>query len=178
MLDLISHAIDASIDRTNPFSLSATYMDNIEFLETQVQSLKQQPKRTSDAEAHDAETAELYRLATLIYLRRAVRGDPRDSKAVKNLVDQSFAILNIRQFSLRLWPLFIIALEAHDEERRRIILFIFTESLKRQPSRSIALLKQMVLAAWVQQDLQLQDLDPLVLYDFAISRNRVPPCFA
>jgi hypothetical protein len=97
---------------------------------------------------------------------------------VEELVDQSFALLKDMEFCLRPWPLFIIALEAHNEDHRKTVLTVLEGSLMNRPLCSIQLVNRMIRDAWVQEDLHPGEIDRLTLYNAVISNNRIPPSFS
>jgi hypothetical protein len=182
LLDLVCQAVDAVFDRDDPHHLSTAHLETIESLEIRTRSAEQRLAKVSETDLFDssyaANIAELYRLATLVYLFRVARCDPQESQGVQELVKESMTLLRRIKFCERPWPLFIISLEARTEESRKRVLTVLDESLKRRPLGSISLTSRMIRDAWVQQDLWDGDIDPLILYNLVVSRNRVPPSFA
>ncbi len=163
MLDIVCQAVDAVLDRDDPAYLSAEHLKTIRSLEIRTQSLEQRATGISDADPEEMEdatnVAEIYRLATLVYLCRVARGEPRDSNTARELIQQSFELLGNMKFCGRPWPLFVIALEAHTEELRKIALTALEESLRRRPFGSMALAGRMIREAWVPQGLRALEMD-------------------
>ncbi len=170
--------VDAVLDRDDPLYLSPLHLKTMQSLEFRIRNLEQHKSGISELDPHNTAIAELYRLAALIYLSRVARGEPRDSAAVQELLTQAFDLLGTMDFCLRPWPLFIIALEADTEDLRKTIMEVLDESLRRRPLGSMSILSRMIREAWVQRDLQSEEVDPLLLYNLTVSHNRVPPCFA
>lgn len=181
MMYLICQAVDAVLDRDDPDHHSETHLQTIRSLELRLQRLGQQHSATLDVDPHamaiNTDIAELYRLATLVYLCRVARADPRDSKTVSECLTQAFAILAGMTSCDRPWPFFVLALEASTDEHRKTVLAVLEGSLGKRKQGNMALTGRMIRDAWVQQDLRTTDVDPLELYDHVISRNRVPPAF-
>lgn len=121
--------------------------------------------------------AKIYRLATLIYLQRVGRNLPRSSGKVEPLLDDAFAALKELGGCQRPWPLFIVALEARSDAERKAALQAVTASLKERPLGNMGAAAKMIQAAWVQQDLGGEQLDPLFVYNAVISANKLPPSF-
>lgn len=181
MLDLVCQAVDAVLDRDDPRYLCETHANTIRSIEIRTRAIKQRLSSLGNDDTGEsvfrANTAELYRLATLIYLGRVARAEPRDSEVTKEPIVQAFTLLRNLTFCERPWPLFVVGLEAHTEEQRGTVLAVLRESLRRRPMGSMVLASRMIREAWAQQDLQAVDVDPLTLYGLIISRNRVPPSF-
>ena len=178
LLDLVCQIVDAVLDRDDPLYLSPFHLKTMQSLEFRIRNLEQRKSGIAGLDPHNTTVAELYRLAALIYLSRIARGESRDSANVQELLTQAFDLLGTLDFCLRPWPLFIIALEADTEDLRKTIMKVLDESLKRRPLGSMSILSRMIREAWVQQDLQSEEVDPLLLYNLTVSHNRVPPCFA
>jgi hypothetical protein len=97
--------------------------------------------------------AELYRLAGLIYLLRAVMALPSSSPEVAKYVDLAFGILEGLDTCERAFPLFIIACEARCDGRRRQILDLISRTQDHRYSGSLVCARRIVEAAWAQDDL-------------------------
>ncbi|KAK0710308.1 fungal-specific transcription factor domain-containing protein [Lasiosphaeria miniovina] len=202
MLDIICHVIDAVRDRDGPNHLSAEHLGIIRTLQLRLDRVKQVLRISStDARsltsgedneeeigaeiqkppAHPWEQrADLYRLAAYIYLERMALCRPRGDPKVASLIDQAMSLLSTLGICERPWPVFVIALEARTDEERRGIVDLLGTASDLKPLGSIPLLKRMIHAAWVQQDLGLGGdggLDALPVYNAVISGNRVPPAF-
>ena len=178
ILDLLCRLVDAVLDRNDPNYLSPEHLATLKSLEIRLQKVEQRYTGILDTDPYRTQVAELYRLAVLIYLYRVAKGEPRDCEAVKELVEKSFALVNDMDFCLRPWPIFIIGLEAHTDELRKSILTLLQRSLKNRPLCSMQLVNRLIRDAWVQEDLNLEGIDRLRLYNSVISNNRIPPPFA
>lgn len=183
LLDLLCQVIDAVHERQTAEHLSEAHAKLLQSLKIRLQGLVHHqsavlpPDSTDEEYQHANQVAELYRLATMIYLLIVAKGDSIACSEVDGLVDEAFGILRKVERCQQPWPLFILGLAAHTEERRLIILTVIERALALQPLGSMALADRMIRDAWVQQDLGGRELDPLELYGQVISRNRVPPCF-
>jgi hypothetical protein len=185
LLDLLCQVIDAIRDRQSPDYKSASHLKLLKSLEIRLQGLEQhhsgisssEPDEAKD-EKHQRQVAELYRLATLIYLLRIAKDDGRDAPGVTDAIDKAYRIIKQVDYCERPWPLFVIGLDANTEEQRLAVLTVIDRALDLQPLGPMALANRMIRDAWVQQDLcESGQMDYLPLYGRVISRNRVPPCF-
>lgn len=125
--------------------------------------------------------ARLYCLATQVYLERLGRGMERASDKVRVLLDEAFALLETMGRCQHPWPLFVVGLEARDEEERTLMIEVMARALDRRPPGNLALTRRMVQAAWVQRDLSSLEADGeanlMLMYNTVISANRLPPSF-
>ncbi|KAK3361387.1 fungal-specific transcription factor domain-containing protein [Lasiosphaeria ovina] len=180
MLDIICHVIDAVRDRDDPSHLSAEHLGIIRTLQLRLDRVKQVLQNQKPPAHPWEQRADLYRLAAYIYLERMALCRPRGDPKVASLIDQAMSLLSTLGICERPWPVFVIALEARTDEERRSIVDLLGTASDLKPLGSIPLLKRMIHAAWVQQDLGLGGdggLDPLPVYNAVISGNRVPPAF-
>jgi hypothetical protein len=187
--------IDTVHDRTDPTHLTPSHLQAIRRLELRLEALNQSPRvaATSSSNNNDSgvgvqeQLAELYRLATHIYLLRMARTLPRDDPAVVALVDKALRLLDSGEMQrngyARPWPLFVVALEARSEDARRVVSDALEAALRRRPLGNLVVVKRLVHAAWVQMDLGLPsgdregEEDAKRLYDVVVSGLRVPPSF-
>ncbi|KAL6917167.1 hypothetical protein FSST1_008662 [Fusarium sambucinum] len=102
---------------------------------------------------------ELYRLSTLIYLRRASGGILDLDKNFNDWVNQAFALLAHLPVCQWTFPLFIFACEAREDIRRIILLDLIRRTTKDGRYRSLTAIKRLMEIMWVQQDLLNDDLD-------------------
>ncbi|KAL6875812.1 fungal-specific transcription factor domain-containing protein [Trichoderma longibrachiatum] len=183
LLDLLCQTIDAVYEPDDPNFQSESHLKQIRSLEIRLKYLQQRqsslfPLDTTPQESTQETTvAELYRLATTIYLLRMAKREPDSAKSVLQAVDKAYETLNRLEHCERPWPLFVIALEARSEEHRGIMLRVLGKSVERRPLGAMALVARMVPDAWTQLDLREGGVDPSMLYGMIISRHRVPPCF-
>jgi hypothetical protein len=173
--------IDNVLDRDDSEYQSETHKKTIRSLEIRLQGLVQHHSAFSDIDldevGHPTKVAELFRLATLLYLFRLAKGEAATSPGTSKVISEAFTIFEHIEHCDRPWPLFIIALEARTEEQRAIILTVLKNSLKRKPLGTMSTANRMIHGAWIQQDLHEGEMDPLVLYGSIVSRTRVPPSF-
>ena len=133
--------------------------------------------------------SQLYAVATKLYLQRLGRGVDKHTDAVQALLDRGFALLRTLGRCKRPWLLFVLGVEARDDDERRLVLCAMTapaEPQTRQP-KNILLVRRLIQAAWTQQDLHATDAGTpsskdggslLRVYNAVISANSAPPMFA
>lgn len=123
----------------------------------------------------------LYQIAALIYLNRGVLGIPETSFPHRRLVREGMLILKKLDSCESAFPMFILACEANDDERRLEVLDIFSKTLNEDKRRSnhVSIIQSMVMAVWNQNDL---NIDSNVSYndtlDAVISTMPLIPLFA
>ncbi|KAK3381160.1 fungal-specific transcription factor domain-containing protein [Podospora didyma] len=193
LLCLMCQVTDAVLDRDDPRHLTPEHLGMIRNLELRLGRIQQIPRVVPYNPDHDeaiygpqgtfaSRLAELYRLASYIYLERMARCLPRSDEKVSSLVDQAMYILRGLGFCERPWPLFVVALEARNDEERMIVLNVLARSKNKKPLGNIPLVKRLIHSAWVQQDLQAgeegnNEADPMLVYNTVVSGNRFPPSF-
>jgi hypothetical protein len=201
LLHLLSHTIAAVYSRSDPAHLSTDHLKTLRTLEIRLETLTQTPRvtvtsiptpsspsspTTVQTQSAEADLAELYRLATLIYLQRMAWARPR--AAVADILDKAMKLLRRMQVVERPWPLFVIALEARDEGERRLLVDVLGKSAARRPLGNVPKARNAILAAWVQMDLHGgaggegqgaggREVDPMVIYAAVLGGGRVPGGF-
>jgi hypothetical protein len=122
--------------------------------------------------------AQLYRLAALLYLQRALRRTPHSAQTTTNLVEEGLAMLSEIETCERPWPLFVIACEARTNTDRALVLDIFAKSQSMTNIRDLGAIRKMVEAAWVQDDLhEEQELDYVAKLNAVMSAHKILPTF-
>jgi len=187
VLDLLCQLVDAALERDDPEFMSSDHLRTLDMLERHLTNLSQIIRLISEGGSiadewtktlHARNLAELYRLACMLYLERICRKNAKENEKVQRLISEAMDVMRVVCTCERPWPLFIIAMEARSEEERKLVMDVLGESLKRRPLGNLPLLRRMITAAWVQQDLYEGDeYDPMVIYSSTISGNRVPPSF-
>ena len=134
-------------------------------LESQLLELKQKIEFTQDFDGSDAEvclypersrilsTAEFYRMAALLYLRR-VFAVPGDTKATILYVQRAFQILDSLEECTSPWPLFILACEAETDNQRIGILQALDQMDTRRAVGNVFVLRAITEMFWKQKDLE------------------------
>ena len=128
-------------------------------------------------------TAELYRLASLIYFQRAVRRISQDSSEVRALLQNALIILEDLEVCSAPWPMFIIACEVRESFERTSILKVLESSEKFRKAGNLVWLRNMILAMWKQDDLETyssvlgKPAEPFLRYGAALSACPELPTF-
>ncbi|KAL7920241.1 fungal-specific transcription factor domain-containing protein [Trichoderma austrokoningii] len=182
LLDILHEIFDNVFDRDSEQHKSLEHNARLEILEQRLHRLSHTEQSYAsdldDSSSYDAQIAEFYRLAALLYLQRVARNSPRDTPHVIKLVAEAYRALEVMARCDRPWPLFVIALEASTEDERRLVLAKIETLLERKPLRKFMMLRVMIQQAWSQHDLaKTNKLDALLLYQSVINAQRVPPMF-
>ena len=186
MLDVLCQVTNAVWDRNTGPVDEKEYPIRLRNLELRIQRLEQRLTNVDDVDSpskldndvrRPTQMAELYRLATLIYLDRVARGTPRSHERVAALLDAAYHLLREMGTCERPWPLFVIALDARSEEERKLVLDVMGTVLRDRLRGNMLHARRMVQAGWVQQDFAEQDVDQLFVYNAVISASKLPPSF-
>ncbi|KAH8881329.1 hypothetical protein GQ53DRAFT_754479 [Thozetella sp. PMI_491] len=109
------------------------------------------------------QTADLYRMAALLYLRRVspapVPGEP--DPLPKYVVD-AFAVLQSLESWTSPWPLFVLACEAETDEQRMAILAALSDMDERRGIGNVFVLRNIIESVWKQKDLNADTGQPWV----------------
>ncbi|TGJ78719.1 hypothetical protein E0Z10_g10049 [Xylaria hypoxylon] len=163
IINVLSEVCEVLLDPSDPRSQEVEYKDRLRALEWKVDNLPPSSSTTIVTEESINElklTAQLYRIATRVYLAR-VSQDPLDSSVnLDSLVDRC---------------------EARTEEQRAAILNLIDRTEKSGYARPMMTFRAQVQAFWIQRDLHADnDLIPnyLNLMKAAISSNHALPSYA
>ncbi|KAH7163547.1 fungal-specific transcription factor domain-containing protein [Dactylonectria estremocensis] len=97
--------------------------------------------------------AELYRLASILYLQR-VRPMPADDSRRALCLKKAFGILDRLQVATSPWPVFVIACEsAPSDDHRGLILGVLDRMDEARGIGNIRVMRSLVEAFWMQYDL-------------------------
>ena len=128
-------------------------------VETRLESLIQIQLLLPDAQSGQldgnriVQTAEIYRLAALIYLYTTILPLPRSSAQLQSLVSRSLDLLESFTVCTSPWPLFVTALEVNNDKDRIRILRVIETMQKVRRIANVDLLQTIVEAVWKRTDL-------------------------
>jgi len=131
----------------------------VENLQNQLETLKQIPLITEDDTSGRIDqtkiltTAELYRLAALIYLHRSVLFTPQTSTVIQNIVSKSLSILTKLKVCTSPWPLFLIACEVIGDEQRIAILNALEKMQTERRIANVEIIRGIIEGVWKRTDL-------------------------
>jgi hypothetical protein len=121
---------------------------------------------------------ELFKLAALIYLKRASRNFSGTSPQIDAMVERARILLNDSETSNSAFPLLIIGCEARADEQRMRVLQHIERAMKTSSLRSLHELQSILQQIWVQDDLAVDyELDYLSRLDAVISSYQIMPSF-
>ena len=123
-------------------------------------------------------TMDLFKLAALIYLKRASRNFSGTSPQIDAMVEKANILLDdLETFNLA-FPLLIIGCEARTEKQRMRILDYIGRAMRTSTLRSLHGLQNILQQIWVQDDLAVNyKLDYLKKLDAIISSYQIMPSF-
>jgi hypothetical protein len=125
--------------------------------------------------------SDLHRIASLLYVDRAVHGVSETEFRHRRLVREGIMLLTAMGTCQSSWPLFIIACEAIDDHQRLAILKVFEQSRqdRRRRSNHIHVIQHMVEAMWNQHDLNEEgQVDYLAILNGVVRAVPFIPPFA
>lgn len=97
-------------------------------------------------------TAELYRLATILYLLRVCPTEG-DELACRAYVKQAFQVLSELEVATSPWPLFVIACESETDKQRVAILHTLAKMEDVRKIGNIYTMRNMIETFWKNRDL-------------------------
>lgn len=98
-------------------------------------------------------TAELYRIATFLYLQRT--GECTQNQDLRSMyLEQAFQALNSLEVCTSPWPLFVIACETENDQQRIMILQTLDRMDNERRIGNVFVLRDIIESFWKQQDLQ------------------------
>lgn len=105
-------------------------------------------------------TAELYRIASLLYLYQVAPLQVIPENAVKSLVREGFIVLDNMEVCTSPWPLFIVACNVSADLDRLKILAIVDKANNMRRVGNYELIKGLIQAVWKRQDLAADEKVP------------------
>ncbi|KAH6691315.1 fungal-specific transcription factor domain-containing protein [Plectosphaerella plurivora] len=97
-------------------------------------------------------TAQLYRLATLLYLLRAVP-DAADEGRRRSYLNEAFMALRRTGVATSPWAVFVVACESRRDTERSFMLDVLDKMVEARNIGNIRVLRTIVEAIWKQQDI-------------------------
>lgn len=116
-------------------------------------------KHTIKAQTKIRLTAELYRIAAVLYLR-AICPNIDATNQTSVWLEQAFKVLNGLDICTSPWPLFVVACESQTDQQRIQILRALDRMDEDRKIGNIFVLRSLIENYWKQQDLQA-DADKL-----------------
>jgi hypothetical protein len=121
---------------------------------------------------------ELFKLASLIYLKRASRNFSGTSPQIDTMVERAYVLLDDLENFNPAFPLLIVGCEARTDEQRMGMLEHIERATKTSSLRSLHGLRNILQQIWVQDDLAVDyELDYLNRFDAVISSYQIMPSF-
>ena len=144
----------------NPFGHLPPELASIpKSVQMQLETLLQIPGIVEDStsgrvdEARIMDTAELYRIAALIYLHRSVIRSSSDSDVLKDLVARSLKIIADLGVCTSPWPIFMTACEVIGDDQRIKILDAVDKMQTERRIGNVQIIRNIIEAVWKQADL-------------------------
>jgi hypothetical protein len=184
ILQLLYFMFETILKPTNPLYHSREYENSLQHLENRINNIDP----TAQTDFSDimsgldkiwVATLELYKLAALIYLKRASRNFSGASVQIDTLIERAFVILaDLETFNL-VFPLLIVGCEARVDDQRMRILELIENTLKTSSLRSLRGLRSILQHIWVQDDLAVDhELDYLKKLNVVMTSYHIMPTFA
>ncbi|KAI1284175.1 fungal-specific transcription factor domain-containing protein [Xylaria sp. FL0933] len=160
VMEIISHvnrwrAIELHGDHAGRLSIAAEY----KALENRISNLTQRldPRQEEYLSQYDRlrtlATAELYRIATFLYLHRV--GSAETSTELRSVhLQQALQLLARMDVCTSPWPLFVIACETETDKQRIQILRTLDRMDEERRIGNVFVLRHIIESFWKQQDLQ------------------------
>ncbi|KAL5314215.1 hypothetical protein ACEPPN_018640 [Leptodophora sp. 'Broadleaf-Isolate-01'] len=154
-INYLAKTIEQSPSKALPPELSSISNQ----LETQLKSLTQTHRIVHENmtgnldSSRITQTAELYRIASLIYLYQSITLKPMRCPELKNLINNALLILHKLGICTSPWPLFIIACEVTEDEQRVVILETLEKMRMVRRIGNVEIMRNIIEAVWKRGDL-------------------------
>ncbi len=126
-----------------------TLTQRVEFMET--------PSQLEDPNSPNYRkpllTAELYRVATLLYHHRVYASHLDRTQERQIYLEQAFDLLSQMHLCTSPWPLFVVASEANSDGERLLILRMLDRMDEARKIGNVFVLRDIIQSFWKQQDL-------------------------
>ena len=123
-------------------------------------------------------TIELFKLAALIYMKRASRNFSGISPQMDAMVERAHLLLDGLEAFHPTFPLLIIGCEARNDEQRKKLLEYTGRARHTSSLKSLPELENILQQIWVQDDLAVDyELDYVNRLDTAVTSYRIMPSF-
>jgi hypothetical protein len=169
---------------TNSSYHSTEYENSLRCLETKItnivpSALEGMSDTVSGLNTAWMATMELFKLAALIYLKRASRNFSGTSPQIDTMAERAYVLLDDLEAFTPVFPLLIIGCEARTDEQRMKILEHIERAMITSSLRSLHGLRNILQQIWVQDDLAVDyELDYLSNLDAVIGSYQIMPSFA
>ncbi|KAF4972586.1 hypothetical protein FSARC_859 [Fusarium sarcochroum] len=161
ILYLLSEVLNGVVSPSDPSFNTEAYRSHLQILDWKLRNIgkgaKDSKTSTDTANPDFKMVTELYRLATLIYLRRASAGTLPTNRTFVEWIEKAFALLV--QLPAFQWPfpLLIFGCEARTDKQRMVILDLMRRTMGNTEFRNIQTVKRVIETIWVQNDLSSTD---------------------
>ncbi|KAL9115145.1 MAG: hypothetical protein Q9227_000939 [Pyrenula ochraceoflavens] len=121
---------------------------------------------------------ELFRLAGLVYLERASKNFSGQSTELNQWAEKAFSIFSELQYCRHPFPIFIFGCEAHDDDRRMVILDLITRTEQHPHIRNLQDTRELLQSAWIHEDLEVdREVEYIRKLNLVLSSSDVVPSF-
>ncbi|KAK8026456.1 fungal-specific transcription factor domain-containing protein [Apiospora marii] len=172
ILNLLSEICGTLVDPRDPGSRDPNYINYVKTLEMQLEESTSGSLSDPTTTPKASMGAQLYHLATRVYLARATQSPYETPASLEPLVRAVFqgTVATCRSCE-HFFPLFILALEARRDEDRAAVLSLIERTARVSPrgSRSLGFVRGAVRGVWVQQDLHAEGEGRVVDYVRVVS---------
>ncbi|KAI1119040.1 fungal-specific transcription factor domain-containing protein [Nemania sp. NC0429] len=161
IVDLLSEVCDAVSTRvaaTTSLETSQEHKSFLKILDWKIRNLSI-PAIAEDNTSDGLMTAEVYKLAMLVYLSRASNDTLSQTAVTQQYIDQAFARFSQMGSCRRQFPLFILGCEARTDDQRATILDLMARTHGTVASRSLEHVTILMEATWAQEDLANGDIN-------------------
>ncbi|KAI2628136.1 fungal-specific transcription factor domain-containing protein [Hypomontagnella submonticulosa] len=178
-MELLAKVCDAVSARPPPTASAEVLDDYKSFLKILDWRIRNLPAAaTNNNSVNTALTAELYKLAMLVYLNRATSNVLNQAPRTQQQIDEAFTILSQMDSCPRQFPVFIIGCEARTDTQRVTVLDLMDRTEKIVASRSFNYVRILMEGIWTQDDLANGDINYGDKLSSVFKRCSILPTFA
>lgn len=154
MLSSVCDAVAAKPPQTASEDILSEYSAYVKILAWRIRNISG-PSVTERgmASLEGGRVTQLFQLSMLVYLNRATGGSIEPEPEIQEHIARAFGIFTELSACERQFPLFILGCEARTEDERCIVLDLINRTETCASSRSLFLVRRLIQAIWVQDDL-------------------------
>lgn len=178
LLSDVCHAVATRPPPAAPAEQLNKHHTNIQTLAWRIQNIDISAHREKAANSIEcARTAELFQQSMLVYLTRVTGNLLEPVHTTDQRVHQALLTFSQLDICERQFPLFIFGCEARTDDERCVVLELIDRTEKSASSRSLFLVKRLIMSTWVQDDLAGGDLGYMDKLSAMISCCTIMPTF-
>ncbi|KAL6691247.1 fungal-specific transcription factor domain-containing protein [Trichoderma pleuroticola] len=157
VLEPIAAVCDVLVEPHDPRAQAIEYQSRLRSLESTLLNDPVAKTTTAESDERKGIVAELYQLATLVYLFHGSASSCILNHQLDGLIDRAFCLIRKLSTCERSFPLLILGSEARNDEERMLLLELVHKSEAKHNDSSLMRTRVGLEMVWSQQDLEADE---------------------